>query len=336
LYFPALSMMLGLSLKGRSSNFFPSEINFAIVTLFLTNFVFMFIENLFQLLTLLFFRIWSVIIIWVILALYIRDSVKRNSLGKTEGFFFVFLNIAFVIGPLMGGALAESFNFNFVFGIAAVFPLIALILAGYKVKRDGKIDQDKHKIWSNIKDYFKKKDLIILYFLSLGLAIWWNLIYVFLPLFMVGIGMTEAIIGVVLLLVAVPLILLEFPAGKWADKFGEKRFFIIGYLILFFFSFLVFFVTNNYWILALFVIASAGGGFFEPLRDSYFFKKTSKRDGTRFYPVFTTSFDMGYVVGPAILSSVLFFTNFKTMFLIASLLMLLFAILAIFMSNSKK
>jgi len=152
----------------------------AITTLFLTNFVFMFIDNLVQLLLLLFFRIWSVIIIWVVLALYIRDSVQRKSLGKTEGFFFVFLNIAFVIGPLMGGTLAEAFNFNFVFGIAAVFPLLALILAGYKVKRDGKIDQDKHKIWNNIKDYFKKKDLIILYFLSLGLAIWWNLIYVFL------------------------------------------------------------------------------------------------------------------------------------------------------------
>ncbi len=308
----------------------------SLITLLLSNYFFMIVTTIPQLLILIFFRTLALIIAVVVIGLYVRASVKNKStLGKTEGLYFVFGNLAWMVGPLIGGALAQNFSFNLVFGTASLFVLGATLLTLFAVPRDEELDHDGHILFSSIKDYFSKKNLLLLYFISLGLAVWWSNIYTFLPLYLAQEGIAKTITGYALFLVALPLILFEFPIGKKADKIGVKNFFTLGYFLLFIFSFFIYFSKHVYLSIALFVLACVGAAFIEPLREAYLFKKIQKKDETRFYTLYTTAFDIGALLGPLLLSSILAYSNFKIVFLTTSLVMLCLCILTRFMGDTK-
>ncbi|HLD79301.1 MAG TPA: MFS transporter [Candidatus Nanoarchaeia archaeon] len=318
-----LSALFSVFLLKKIKRFTLLLVSILIITA--SYYLFMIITTLSHLLILLFFRTSAVILSFITLGLYVRDSVKKkDNLGKTEGFYFTFLNLAWLLGPLVGGSLAETFSFNFVFAIASFFALIAGIVSLTTIKNHEEQDHDHHDLLANVKDYFKHKNLTLLYIFSAGLAVWWITIYTFLPLFLTEEGISKSVIGTTLFMVAIPLILLEFFTGKLADKYGIKNFFTLGFFILFLFGIITFFTENPIIIIALFVLGCFGAAFVEPLREAYLFKTLRKQDSARFYPVYMTGFDVGHLVGPLLLSSVLLYTNFKAVFLTTAVLMLLF------------
>lgn len=308
----------------------------ALVFFTLSYYGLMIVQNTIQLLLLLFVREIAIIISFLIIGLYVKDSViNTKTLGKTEGFYFTFLNLAWLIGPLLGGSLSETLNLNTVFLISSFFSLIGLILVITHVSSKQIPYKDGHHFFSNLKDFFLNKNLTLLYLTSIGLAIWWATIYTYLPLYFTELGVSETIIGYTLFLIVIPLILLEMSVGKWSDKFGTKKFFIAGFLIVGLVSGLIYLTQNITVIIILLVLSCVGVALVEPLRETYFFKTVPKKNQTRLYGVFATGFNFGYLIGPAILSSILAISNFKILFLTTSLFMILFGITSMFIKDTQ-
>jgi len=86
-------------------------------------------------------------------------------------------------------------------------------------------------ITKNFFAFFKSKDRVISYILGGGVNLWWILIFLFMPLFILRQGLDDLWIGYFLFASMVPLVALTYLFAKKAGKIGFKRIFKIGFLI---------------------------------------------------------------------------------------------------------
>ncbi len=77
---------------------------------FLTFLGFPLVQNVWQLLILSIFRMFFSTGALATATLLIRDSVKKAGIGAMEGLYFMFMNTAWLIGPVIGGPFAENFG----------------------------------------------------------------------------------------------------------------------------------------------------------------------------------------------------------------------------------
>ncbi len=283
------------------------------------------------------FRTFFLVSVFITLALFIREYASTKNLGKLEGMHFTVSNIAWLIGPIFGALLAEKYSIQTIFLISTIFPFIALVLINsYPLREEEiKIRKNKNNIIKNIKDYFKDKDLKVLYFISMGLLMWWAMIYTFTPLFIKSNNLSTSIIGYLFFAITIPLILLEIPIGKLADKHGFKRYFFFGFIIIAIAAILTYFFSI-FIVLGLLTLASIGAAFLEPLRETYLLKKVSKEDLPHRFAIYRTSVDIGQIVGPVLFSTILLYSNFRVLYLVVGLLMFIFALYSLKIREIKK
>lgn len=297
------------------------------------------VTNIWQFLILDLFRSFFAAGATITMGLFIRDIAGKKNIGKVEGFYFTLFNIAWLAGPLAGGLIADLYSQKVVFSFAAVIAATALgiIMIG-RIKEKINSEQDTEGFFTKIKAYFRISNLTIIYLIGIGLASWWVVLYTYVPLFVTEHGFTEKTVGITLALFTIPLILLDFIAGGLADKYGYRRFLSTAFLIMSVLIMVAAFTQNVYLFIGLIVAGCLGAAFIEPLHEAYFFKAVSKKEETRFYPVFRTGYEVGYLFAPLIFSGVMFITNgsFNALFLVASVMMLFFCIMAVFLRKIKK
>ena len=273
------------------------------------------------------FRIFLLTASSITIGLFVREFASRKTIGESEGVYFATYNFGWVLGPLLGGLLASAYSFNTVFIISAIPQfLIGSLLLFVPLKE--KIVIPKHEF--KFLDYFKSKQLSLLYIVSMGFTFWWTSFYIFMPLFANTNGFSAKTIGIIMFLAVIPLTLLEYPIGKLADKNGFRKYIALGFFIL---AFLMLFtyLTNPFYTLVLIVLASGlGAGFIEPLTEAYFFKEVKAKEKEQgLYPVYKTSVRMGDLVAPLLFSTILVYFNFKILFVVVGLSMLFFSLIAL-------
>ena len=261
--------------------------------------------------------------------LLVKDISEKKNLSTNEGLVYTFLNLSFVIGPLVSGLIAARFGNPWVFAISALFILIAFFFfksTGIK-DTEGKKRTDRNII-KNFKDYFKNSDRTISYLLRGGVNMWWILIYLFVPLWMIRNGMSMSDIGIFLFVVAIPLISLEFFFSKKAAKVGFRRIFQFGYLFVAVIVLLSFIFSNVYIILSFLVLASIGLAMLESTTESYFFDILGGKERYRFYGPFNTSIDFGNFVAKIFGSVLLIFLPFRYLFILFAAFMFIMFLLS--------
>ncbi len=242
---------------------------------------------------------------------------------------YSFMNIAWVIGPLIAGYISESFGIKIIFVLAAIFILLASLIFKISKINDSNIKKkiDKNLI-KNFVDFFKDKNRVKAYILGGGVNFWWILIYLFIPLYIIRQGLHTLWIGYFLFAIAVPLILFEFPFSKLAEKIGFKKIFWIGFLIPALSAIVCFFISNVYVVLGLLSFASIGLAMLEPTTEAYFFDVTKDKEESRFYGAYNTTIEINQFIGKLLPSLLLLFLPFKFIFLFFGVFMLFFVFLS--------
>ncbi len=254
----------------------------------------------------------------------VKDKSSKTKLSQNEGIVYTFQNIAWVIGPLIGGLILAKLGINFVFIFAAFFLIIALIVFQYaKIKDHNKKKLTDDNIYKNFKDFFKDKNRIKAYILAGGVSFWWILIYIYMPLDIIRQGLNPEWVGYFLFAVPIPLILFEFKFSKLASKIGFKKMFKTGYLIAFVCALVCFFLTNIYLVFLFLILASVGMAMLEPSRDAYFFDICEGKEHLRFYGPFNTSVDTFKIIGKLLPAILLIYFDIKVVFLLFAFVMFL-------------
>jgi len=247
----------------------------------------------------------------------VKDYSAKKQLSRNEGVMYTFFNLSFVIGPLIAGYVAEKFGINIVFTLSAIFVFLAFFVFRISSIKDKNVKKKTDgSLVKNFFDFFKSKERVLAYILGGGVNLWWILIYLFIPLFIIRNNLHELWIGYFLFAVAVPLIFLEFIFAKLAGKIGFKKMFKIGFLIPCIFAVSCFFFSNVYIILSLLVLASIGLAMLEPTTEAYFFDILKGKEELRFYGPYNTTMDVNNFIGKIIASTLLIFLPFRYIFLI--------------------
>ena len=271
------------------------------------------------------------------LGIIVRDKSKSSSVSQNIGLIYTFLNIAWVIGPLIAGFLSQRYGIKYVFLLASLFMFITFTLFKFFKIEDKRVTKKiDNNILKVLKEFFKDKNRRLNYILSGGINIWWSFIYIFIPLYIIDSGLSTEYVGYFLFAIAVPLILLEYYFGRKAARTGFKKMFFTGYLIVGIISIICFFINPIFIILLLLVLASFGMAMLEPTTEAYFFDIIKKNERDKYYGPYNTTIDINNAIGTLLGAIVLFFLPFKFTFILYGILMLFLAFISLKIKNIKE
>jgi len=264
----------------------------------------------------------------------VKDKSTKTQLSKNEGLIYTFMNLAWVIGPLIAGYLANAYGINLIFLVSAIFVFLSAL--AFKVSKINDVNIKKKldkNIFKNTKEFFKNKNRVLSYFISGAINCWWILIYLFMPMHIIRTGLNNLWIGYFLFAVAVPLVLFEYKFSKLAGKKGFRKIFKTGFGILVLISLLCFFITNIYLVLLLLALASIGMAMLESTTEAYFFDIINKKQECKYYGPYNTGIDVCQFIGKILASVVLIFLPFNYIFLLFGALMFLMFLLSFKIKN---
>ena len=265
----------------------------------------------------------------------IKDFSKRKNLAKNEGFLYAVENVAWVLGPLIAGYILSSYGFSLVFFLSSLLFLFSFIILLFSKMKDSevkkKVDGD---ILKNFLVFFKNKTRVFAYVLSGGVSVWWTLIYIFIPVYIIEQGFSELLVGYFLFAIAIPLVFTEYKFSILASKKGFKRLFRLGYFIVSVASIICFFISNIYFMLGILVLGSFGMAMLESTTEAYFFDILDRKQHLRFYGPFNTADSLLSLIAKLCASGVLFFFSFQHLFLLFGMFMFFCCILSFFIKDS--
>ncbi|MEA1926008.1 MAG: MFS transporter [Patescibacteria group bacterium] len=286
------------------------------------------------------FAVWSLVgdaLIWASLDVLIESFTRNSITGKVRGTSLTFMDLGFLFGPFLAAWTVENFGFGPVFILASLITAVAaaIIYGSY-----GNINHSARKSCSArvvLKKMLKRKNLLRIFYASLILELFYCVMSVFTPLYLLSIGFSWLDIGKIITVMLIPFVIIQIPLGIIADtRTGEKEWLIIGIIIMSLSTGAISFISSTnliFWMVILF-ITRIGASIIQVMRDTYFYKKVDPRD-IGFIDYFRTTKSLAFIFGMAFFSFFLIVLPLQMLFLM--LAVLIFTALApVFRLNDTK
>ena len=262
---------------------------------------------------------------WTALSILVKSSSKRGNLGESEGEYFTFVNFGVLVGVLLGGAIAISSSYSVVFLYASLIFLGTYFLAqrigindGFKPHNNiAKID-----ILQEARRFFRDRKLRMAYMANVGLYFWASASLLYLPIILKSLGFDFQKIGMILAVMIVPFLMLEYPVGKLAQKWGSKIFISAGFFVIALASLLIYLNYGAIFSMILFFFLSfMGSAAIEPLNEMIVNARSSGKNEVQNMAIFKTSLRLAYFLGPLCAGLFISFFGISGMFLAMSVIM---------------
>lgn len=256
----------------------------------------------------------------------LEEVTSDKETGNTRGLFLTFLNLAFIIGPLVAGLLiVDVLDAGRVYLWGAIF-LIPVILLTRKYFKDHEDPRyAKSQIWNSIKMVFKNANLHRIFAATFLLKFFFAWMVIYTPIFLTStIGFELKEVGLMMAIALLPFVLLEYILGKIADeKLGEKEILTAGFVVISLATGLIFFIDSSsfaVWASILFV-TRIGASMIEIMSETYLFKKIDS-DDISIIGLHRSIRPFAYILGPVTASILLIFVDIRTLFIILAFIML--------------
>ncbi len=259
------------------------------------------------------------------LDVFIESVSKDESItGSIRGTYLTITNITLVLAPLSVSFLLEKGDFSYVY-ILSAFLILPLYLIVRKFKYVEEAKMHHIEIEKTVGEYVKSSDLYNVFVAHTLLQLFYGFMVIYTPLYLgkyIGFAWSE--IGVIFTIMLVPFVIFELPVGELADdKYGEKEFMTIGFVIMGLFTLLISFITvKSFWLWStVLFITRIGASLVEISTESYFFKKVDNRR-TDVVSLFRISRPLALVLAPIIATVAFGFIPFKYIFIIVGSIMI--------------
>lgn len=255
----------------------------------------------------------------------IEHLTEKNATGEIRGINLALGNLAFLIGPIVAGFIAEEFDLASVYLFAAV-GIFCMVLFFHRKFRSLKLflHQKQKNVLRDMRVLFADTTLRNSYVSGFMVEFFFAIWAIFVTIYMHEIiGFNWEQIGILLAIMHLPYIILEPLIGDVADIYNNENILMIGGLIVIALSFvwMTTLETNNMALWALVLIVSrVGASFGQVGHESFFFKKVSEKN-TDLISAYRTMAPLALLLGPVAGSIALLLTDYQTMFLIVAFLL---------------
>lgn len=256
----------------------------------------------------------------------LESFTKNGNVGRTRTVYYTFINIGWIIAPMLSAWLVKIGNYSAAFLTAAflVLPVFLIILSQRKRLNDH-IVYSREKIKTAVQKTWRNHNLRGIFFIALLLSMFFSSVVLYMPLYLhENLGMAWSVLGPIFSFMLLPFVLIEIPAGIIADKYwGEKEMMTAGFVILIISLVLFYFIDQPIawlWALVLF-LSRFGAALIEAMREAYFFKIVDPGD-VGYINVFRITVPLGYVLGSGLAVLILSFFDLPFLFLSLAIIML--------------
>lgn len=247
-------------------------------------------------------------IVWPVINTMIVDIVKVEDRSKALGLYEMMWFLGMVVGPGLGGILADAFTIAVPFFVCGFLALLSMFLVIFKTKetvsmRSSSKGEEAQREQSIQKNYFKKLTLYPIIFVGLCvsrfiigfsdsliqpvLSAYANEV-LFIP--KAGVGLLFTAMGGATLFTTLPM-------GVAADKIGRKPILIFGKLLDVVSAVLIIFSRSFYPLLFVMMLRGFGRSFVNPSITAMFSSITSTSYMGRSMGIFNTFQNVGLIVG---------------------------------------
>lgn len=238
---------------------------------------------------------------------YTAESAPEGKMSSTFGIVNSLFFICMIIGPLLGGFLAENYGYKTMLWVASgIFALATTMRIA--LAWGSKIEIKPLQIAGLVREV---RGLALL-FLTSGLLIWlfvmdgimdagFQVAYPFIPKYVTEMGnLSESHYGALFALMAVAATLTMWPGGLFADRFGERWSLTLGSAIFMVtWSLMVVSPTTSVFVLS-FMLAGAGRAFIDPAFSSLISKAVPKESLGLTWGIFFTALGLLAIPAPYI------------------------------------
>ena len=247
-----------------------------------------------------------------------QETKAEGTTGSKRGAFLTIQNIAWILSPLALTFLITQNTFGRIYLLSgtALIPLFILAILYFRnVKETGVADSRIIPTLRSLRNGGDQARIIGVQFM-LNFFYAWMMIY--LPLLLnKQMGFSWPKIGVMFVIMLLPFLLIELPAGILSDRrFGEKEILTIGFLIMFLATLVIPFLTTTsfiIWSLVLFA-TRIGASLVEVGSETYFFKHV-REENTGLISLFRMARPFAFIMVPLIALLVLHYFTYSASFL---------------------
>ncbi len=255
------------------------------------------------------------------------ESVSSNDAltGSIRGTYLTITNIMIVLAPLSLSFLVRDSDYSFVYFLSS-FLMIPLYLIVRKFKGANEAKMHHISIEKTLSEYVKSSDLYNVFISHTLLQLFYGFMVIYMPIYLEQyIGFNWSEIGIIFTIMLIPFVIFELPVGELADdKYGEKEFLTIGFVIMGFFTLVMSFITvKSFWLWStILFITRIGASLVEVSTESYFFKKVDK-SRTDVISLFRVSRPLALVMAPVVATMALGFISFQYIFIVIGSIMII-------------
>lgn len=258
------------------------------------------------------------------LDIFLEEFSSNAKTGKIRGTYLTIANTAWLISPTIASWVLGDGSFANVYMLSGflLLPVIALILLNLGNVKEP--IQNRVPFWKSFAEVWADrniKGILILQFLMQFFYAW---MIIYTPIYLLNtVGFDWQTIGFIFSVMLLPFVLLEGFLGTLADKYGEKSFLSIGFLIMGVFTGLIPFVTDHNVVVwaALLFMTRVGAAIVEVMTDTYFFKMVDASK-TNIIGFFRTARPLAYVVSPIVATILFFAFDIRGLFIFLGMFMM--------------
>jgi len=246
--------------------------------------------------------------------------------GRIRGIYLTIMSFAIMLGPLLSGLIIGESDYWKMYVIAAILMVVLtlLLLSNFRDFKDPQYE--RVPFWRTFKVTKQNTNLSRVFIANLLMRFFYAWMIIYAPIYLHEfIGFSWSEIGTLLAIALLAFVLFEIPMGELADKkYGEKEIMALGFIIAGLATMGIVFLSEPiFWLWAVVLfIGRMGISLVEVTTESYFFKHVDGTDAS-IIGFFRNNRPIAYLLAPIIASVALFFVDFKFLFLILGLILLL-------------
>lgn len=246
----------------------------------------------------------SLLLIYWCLDLYLADGGAERYAGELRGIFLTLVNAGIAFGPLLVTLLNINQNLRPIYLVASLITVVPLLMSFERSLEPNHKQVPIHLRHHPVHllpfaEWWRRRDVRAITLVRLTLEIFFGTMIVYVPIYLHNaLGLTWGELGIIFTSMLVPFVLIEWPAGKLADKlWGEKEMLASGLFITGASLLAMPFIGASFfaWLVVL-VVSRIGASLIEVNSESYFFKKITKSE-IRMISLFRIVKPFGYILG---------------------------------------
>lgn len=267
------------------------------------------------------------------------ENYSANTMtGAIRGTYLTVMNFAWLFSPIASGFIFAKGGYSGLYTFASILVAAVCLIALIRFRAFQDPIYEKLSVRATLTEIKKHPGLRRIFAANLILQGFFATMVIYSPIYLhTYLGFEWKTLGIIFTIMLLPFVLFEFPLGRLADRIGEKKILIAGFLIAAAATTAVGIIGSRsaaVWAAVLF-LTRVGASAIEIMTESFFFKSVGGQSAG-IISMFRTLSPTAYIIVPVAAAGILRFLPITSLFIFAAAALIAGALIARRLVNASR